>query len=74
MKGSICKIMGLGSEPLTSGVELEVITSGNSIRETCAAMIAVYYWSVCCKAAGANGRDVGCTIPANSFGEEVWGV
>ncbi len=37
-------------------------------------MIAVYYWSVCCKAAGANGMDVGCTIPSNSFGEGVWDV
>ena len=74
MKSSACKIMKLGSEPLTSGGELEVITSGNSIRETCAAMIAVYYWSVCCKAAGASGRDVGCTIPSNSFGGEVWDV
>jgi len=54
MVTSTCETIKLGSK--RSGPTVEVVTNGQSLAATCAAMAATYYWALCRKAANANGK------------------
>ena len=67
MVTSTCETIKLGSK--RSGPTVEVVTNGQSLAATCAAMAATYYWALCRKAANANGK-----MSADSYVVEVWHV
>ena len=62
MVANTCETIRLGSNP--SGPTVEVVSNGQSLEATCAAMAATYYWALCHKA--ANGR-----MKADSYVVEV---
>ena len=54
MATSTCETIRLGSKP--SGPTVKVVTNGQSLEATCAAMVAMYYRALWRKAANANGK------------------
>jgi hypothetical protein len=68
MAASTCETIKLGSNP--SGPTVEVVSNGQSLEATCAAMAATYYWALCHKAANGNGKK----MSADSYVVEVWHV
>ena len=69
MVSSTCETIRVGSDLLTSGLDVKVVSNGQSIKATCAAMVATYYWALCCKATNANGK-----MTADGYVVEVWHV
>ena len=69
MVSSTCETIRFGSDLLTSGLDVKVVSNGQSIKATCAAMVATYYWALCRKAANANGK-----MTADGYVVEVWHV
>ena len=62
-----CETIKLGSK--RSGPTVEVVTNGQSLAATCAAMAATYYWALCHKAA-----NDGKKLSADGYVVEVWHV
>ena len=54
MASSTCKTIRLGLDSPKPGVNVQVVSNGQSLSATCAAMAATYYWALCHKA--ANGK------------------
>lgn len=69
MTSRTCEIMRLGSDLARTGLNVQVVSNGQSIQPTCAAMVATYYWALWQKAANANGK-----ISADGHMVEVWHV
>ena len=69
MTSSTCETIQVGSDPLASGFNVKVVSNGQSIKATCAAMVATYYWALCRKAVKANGKT-----SADGYVVEVWHV
>jgi hypothetical protein len=74
MVSGICETIRVGSDLLTSGLDVKVVSNGQSIKATCAAMVATYYWVLWRKAANANGMDLTGKISADNSVVEVWHV
>jgi hypothetical protein len=66
---STCETIRLGLDSLKPGVNVQVVSNGQSLEATCAAMAATYYWALWRKAANGNGK-----IVADSYVVEVWHV
>jgi len=69
MVSSTCETIQVGSDVSPSGFDVKVISNGQSIKATCAAMVATYYWALCRKAANANGK-----MNVGGYVVEVWHV
>jgi hypothetical protein len=69
MISSICETIQVGSDRLPAGFNVKVVSNGQSLKATCAAMIATYYWALCRRAANANGK-----MSADGYVVEVWHV
>ena len=67
MISSTCETIQVGSDLLTSGLNVKVVSNGQSVKATCAARVATYYWGLWRQA--ANGK-----ISAGDFVVEVWHV
>ena len=67
MISSTCETIQVGSDLLTSGLNVKVVSNGQSVKATYAARVATYYWGLCRKAANAK-------ISAGDFVVEVWHV
>jgi len=66
---STCETIRLGLDPLKLGGNVQVVSNGQSLEATCAAMAATYYWALWRKAANGNGK-----VSADSYVVEVWHV
>ena len=64
-----CETIQVGSDLLAPGFNVKVVSNGQSIKATCAAMVATYYWALWRKAANANGK-----MSADGYVVEVWHV
>ena len=69
MANSTCETIRLGLDSLKPGVNVQVVSDGQSLQATCAAMAATYYWALCRKAANGNSK-----MSADSYVVEVWHV
>jgi len=69
MISSTCEAIQVGSDLLTSGLNVKVVSNGQSAKATCAAMVATYYWGLWRKAANANDK-----VGADGYVVEVWHV
>ena len=69
MVDSTCETIQVGSDLLGSGFNVKVVSNGQSIKATCAAMVATYYCALWRKAANANGK-----MSADGYVLEVWHV
>ncbi len=69
MVDSTCETIQVGSDLLGSGFNVKVVSNGQSIKATCAAMVATYCWALWRKAANANGK-----MSADGYVVEVWHV
>ncbi len=69
MVSSTCETIQVGSDLLPAGFNVKVVSNGQSIKATCAAMVATYYWALWRKAVKANGK-----ISADGYVVEVWHV
>jgi len=69
MTGSTCETIRLGLDSLKPGVNVQVVSNGQSLKATCAAMAATYYWALWRRAANANGK-----MSADGYVVEVWHV
>jgi hypothetical protein len=69
MISSTCETIQVGSDLLTSGLNVKVVSHGQSVKATCAARVATYCWGLWRKAANANGK-----ISAGDFVVEAWHV
>jgi len=66
MISSTCETIQVDSDLLTSGLNVKVVSNGQSVKATCAAMVATYYWGLWRQATNANGK-----ISASDFVVEV---
>jgi len=61
MASAACESIEVCSDVLTSGVSVKVVSNGQSVKATCAALVSTYYWGAWQKAAhpndNANVRD-----------------
>jgi hypothetical protein len=69
MVDSTCETIQVGSDLRGSGFNVKVVSNGQSIKATCAAMVATYYWALWRKTANANGK-----MSADGYVVEVWHV
>jgi hypothetical protein len=69
MVSSTCETIRLGLDSLKPGVNVQVVSNGQSIQATCAAMAATYYWALWRTAANGNGK-----MSADGYVVEVWHV
>jgi hypothetical protein len=69
MVSSTCETIRLGSGSSRPGLNVEVVSNGQSLEATCAAMAAVYYWALWRKRANGNGGT-----SADGYIVEVWHV
>jgi hypothetical protein len=69
MISSICETIQVCSDRLPAGFNVKVVSNGQSLKATCAAMGATHYWALWRKAAGAGGR-----MNADGIVVEVWHV
>ena len=69
MVSSTWETIRLGLDSLKPGVNVQVVSNGQSLKATCAAMVATYYWALWRKAANANGK-----MSADGYVMEVWHV
>jgi hypothetical protein len=69
MVSSTWETIRLGLDSLKPGVNVQVVSNGQSLKATCAAMVATYYWALWRKAANANGK-----MSADGYVVEVWHV
>ena len=69
MTGSTRETIRLGLDSLKPGVNVQVVSNGQSLKATCAAMAATYYWALWRRAANANGK-----MSADGYVVEVWHV
>ena len=69
MVSSTWETIRLGLDSLKPGVNVQVVSDGQSLEATCAAMAATYYWALCRKAANGNGK-----MSADGYVVEVWHV
>ena len=56
MTSRTCEIMRLGLDPIKPGVNVQVISNGQSLKATCAAMAAAYYRALWREAARQEGK------------------
>jgi hypothetical protein len=69
MANSACETIRLGSDSAKRGVNVQVVSNGQSLEATCAAMVAMYYWALWHNAVPANGK-----MSADGYVVEVWHV
>jgi hypothetical protein len=69
MVNSTCETIRLGLDSPKPGVNVQVVSNGQSLKATCAAMVATYYWALHRRAANANGK-----MSADGYVVEVWHV
>jgi hypothetical protein len=69
MVSSTCETIQVGSYLLPAGFVVKVVSNGQSVKATCAAMVATYYWALYRRAANANGN-----MSADGYVVEVWHV
>jgi hypothetical protein len=69
MASSTCETIRLGSDSAKPGVDVQVVSNGQSLEATCAAMVAMYYRALWRKAARQNGK-----MNAEGYLVEVWHV
>ena len=69
MANSTCETIRLGLDSLKPGVNVQVVSNGQSLEATCAAMAATYYWALWRKAANENGK-----MSTDGYVVEVWHV
>jgi len=69
MVNSTCETIRLGLDSPKPGINVQVVSNGQSLKATCAAMVATYYWALCRKAANANGK-----MNVGGYVVEVWHV
>jgi hypothetical protein len=69
MTSKTCETIRLGLDSGRPGVNVQVVSNGQSLQATCAAMAATYYWALWRKAAKANGK-----MNADGYIVEVWHV
>jgi hypothetical protein len=69
MVSSTCETIQVGSDLLLDGFNVKVVSNGQSLKATCAAMVATYYWALCRKAASANDK-----MSIGGYVVEVWHV
>jgi hypothetical protein len=67
MVDSTCETIRLGLDSLKPGVNVQVVSNGQSLEATCAAMAATYYWALWRKAANRNGK-----MNVGGYVVEVW--
>jgi acetyl-CoA acetyltransferase len=56
MANSTCETIRLGLDSIKPGVNVQVISNGQSLKATCAAMAATYYWALWREAARQEGK------------------
>jgi len=56
MADSTCETIRLGLDSPKPGINVQVVSNGQSLKATCAAMAATYYWALWRKAANGNGK------------------
>jgi hypothetical protein len=69
MARGTCETIQVGSDRLPAGFNVKVVSNGQSLEATCAAMVAMYYWALYRRAANANGK-----MNADGYVVEVWHV
>lgn len=69
MISSTCETIQVGSGVSPSGFDVKVVSNEQSIKATCAAMVATYYWALWHKASNANGK-----MGVGGYVVEVWHV
>jgi len=69
MASSTCETIRLSLDSPKIGLNVQVVSNGQSIKATCAAMVATYYWALWRKAVNANGK-----MSADGYVVEVWHV
>ncbi len=69
MANSTCETIRVGLDSPRPGVNVQVVSNGQSLKATCAAMAATYYWALRRKAANGNGK-----MSADGYVVEVWHV
>jgi hypothetical protein len=69
MVSSTCETIQVGSYLLPAGFVVKVVSNSQSLKATCVAMAATYYWALWRKAADGNGK-----MNADGYVVEVWHV
>ena len=69
MASAACESIEVCSDVLTSGVSVKVVSNGQSVKATCAALVATYYWGAWQKAAHPNDK-----VDVRDYVLEVWHV
>ncbi len=69
MTSNTCETIRLSLDSPKLGLNVQVVSNGQSLKATCAAMAATYYWALWRKTANGNGK-----MSADSYVVEVWHV
>ena len=69
MMNSTCETARLDLGLPSPGFKVQVVSNGQSVKATCAAMVATHYWALQRRAANTNGK-----MSADGYVVEVWHV
>jgi hypothetical protein len=62
MGNSTCETIRLGSGSGRPGVDIQLVSNGQSLQATCAAMAATYYWALRHRAANSRMKASGYVV------------